>query len=84
MPYAEYCANLVTAKHTLEAKKLEPAFQDFLQVSSGPACTCTFVLSWDTNTMSAHYNSRIHDVLVHVYYNNTLILGTVCITELRR
>ena len=32
MPYAEYCANLVTAKHTLEAKKQEPAFQDFLQV----------------------------------------------------
>lgn len=31
-PYAEYCANLVTAKQTLEAKKHEPAFQDFLQV----------------------------------------------------
>ena len=33
MPYAEYCANLVTAKHTLEAKKQEPGFRDFLQVN---------------------------------------------------
>ena len=32
MPYAEYCANLITAKQTLEVKKHEPAFQDFLQV----------------------------------------------------
>ena len=32
MPYAEYCANLITAKQTLETKKQEPAFQDFLQV----------------------------------------------------
>ncbi len=33
-PYADYCANLVSAKQTLEAKKQEPAFQDFLQVST--------------------------------------------------
>ena len=32
-PYADYCANLVAAKQTLEAKKQEPPFQDFLQVN---------------------------------------------------
>ena len=31
-PYAQYCANLVTAKLVLETKKQDPAFDDFLQV----------------------------------------------------
>lgn len=30
-PYAQYCANLLVAKPTLEAKKLEPPVEDFLQ-----------------------------------------------------
>ncbi|CAI8048008.1 Neuroepithelial cell-transforming gene 1 protein [Geodia barretti] len=30
-PYADYCANLVTAKQTLEAKRQDPPLEDFLQ-----------------------------------------------------
>ncbi|XP_064398733.1 neuroepithelial cell-transforming gene 1 protein-like [Halichondria panicea] len=30
-PYSQYCANLVVAKQTLETKRQEPAFEDFLQ-----------------------------------------------------
>lgn len=30
-PYADYCANLVIAKHTLERMKQQPGVQDFLQ-----------------------------------------------------
>jgi len=33
-PYADYCANLVIAKHTLEQMKQSPGVQDFLQVST--------------------------------------------------
>ncbi|KAL5474456.1 hypothetical protein EMCRGX_G026404 [Ephydatia muelleri] len=29
--YAEYCANLVTAKHTFETTRVQPAVEDFLQ-----------------------------------------------------
>ena len=40
-PYADYCANLVTAKCALETQKQDPAVEDFLQVGSrfGPLCT---------------------------------------------
>ncbi len=30
-PYSQYCANLVEAKLTLETKRQQPAFEDFLQ-----------------------------------------------------
>ena len=48
-PYADYCANLVVAKQTLQARRQDPALEDFLQVYMYIVCIYVYICMYVYN-----------------------------------